>query len=34
MGDNGIHPRLLEALKHVLTIPLCTIFKSSLQSGT
>ena len=34
MGDDCIHPRLLEALKHVLSVPLCIIFKSSLQSGS
>ena len=33
MGDDGIHPRLLESLKHVLSIPLCLIFNSSLQFG-
>ena len=34
MGDDGIHPRLLFALKDVLSLPLSMIFNSSLQTGT
>ena len=32
MGEDGIHPRLLHALKNSLSIPLSFIFNSSLHS--
>ena len=33
VGDDGIHPRLLLALKDLLCLPLSIIFNSSLQTG-
>ena len=33
MGEDGIHPRFLKQLAEQLSVPLCILFNSSLQTG-